>query len=383
MACSSVEAAVADGRVAQLLGRGGPASVLEAASEEGALGTGTAVAVAAWGDGSHRVDVAFEGTRGEAEAWIATLSGVMFASTGSWSIVRDGGVVDVVLASGSLSFAERGSMASQRRGAGPHASSLSGAAGCEAVDPVLTVPAIVRSTAPAGDLGPAGRARVGSLRAPIALSEGGAEPFTASSTVAPDLVLTLGVPWHDIAADLWPEGGPLWSHIPQGLASPAGTTVAVYGHGRVAGLAVAVPIENRRGEPMPASRATRVLRNLAQSGLVTADGDGLFLVEGAKRATWVAPVDGGVVIGNRRDVLVDALAGAGRPWVDAQLTALASTTPVAAAVRRDEATVLVAAHAREGGWDLEVDQPGATRQTVERLTELLMVNAGRALAVHP
>ena len=116
MACSSVEAAVADGRVLGTAGSGGPGSVLDAASEDGALAPATPVAVAAFADGSHRVDVAFDGTRDAAEAWLATLSGVMFASTGSWSIVRGGGVLDVVLASGSLSFADRGSMASQRRG---------------------------------------------------------------------------------------------------------------------------------------------------------------------------------------------------------------------------------------------------------------------------
>ena len=155
---------------------------------------------------------------------------------------------------------------------------------------------------------------------------------------------------------------------------------AVYGQDRFAGLVVAIPLEDSTGAPIRQSRIRKVLRTVAQTRLIHADEQGVYTLSGTRRTTWLAPVEGGVVIGTRRDVLVDAVAGEGNSWVDDELVAMANVHPVAARVRHQDRDVLVGAHTHEGGWEVQVDEPEQTRRTVERMTALLLGSAGQALS---
>lgn len=381
VACGSVDAALADPRVRNLVGDGGTGSMLDAAAD-GPLGSDATLAVAQWSDGSHRIDIGFDGTKADAERWMSTLSGVTWASSDSWNIVRGGEVIDVFLEGAVLSFSDRKAESARRVSlTGP--ASLAGDEGCLAVAPLLRTPKPHEQPVAGaiGTPGPPGRARVRTLRSGDALADGGAVPFSATSSLQPDMVLTLAAPWSEIASDIWPAGAPLWTRLPKGLASPAGTTVAVYGQDHIAALVVAIPLRNGDGEPLASQRIRKALKAVSHAGVVQAEAGGVFAVRGIRKSTWIAPVDGGVVIGTVRNVLVDAAAGEGTPWVDKGLAEAALQNPVAARVWHDDGDVLVSARAHTGAWELQVAEPEYTRIAVERMTDLLMRSAGEALAI--
>jgi len=201
---------------------------------------------------------------------------------------------------------------------------------------------------------------------PSTLSRTLGAPVPGTSVAPPFVVVTIGVPLLDLAADLAARPGSALPVSPEDLDElsrmlriEAGVTLAAWLEPGGLSYAASVPISGGRGQDLPTRSLTRRLkRRLAKEpGLVVyRRGRTALRIEPRGKAPIELVVQPDrIVVGSATRAVTESAQGVGQPWVGPELAALAARAPIVLETRMDQTRAL---HAPPGALRLGLRSDG-------------------------
>lgn len=201
---------------------------------------------------------------------------------------------------------------------------------------------------------------------PSTLSRTVGAPVPGTSVSPPFVVVTVGVPLLDLAADMAARPGsgmPVRpdeiEELSRMLRIEPGVTVAAWLESGGVSFAASVPVSGARGQALPTRTVTRRLkRRLAREPGLTVyrRGRGAVRIEPTgKPALELVVQPDRILVGSATRAVTESAQGVGQPWVGPELARLAARAPIALETRMDQTRAL---HAPPGALRLGLRSDG-------------------------
>ena len=131
---------------------------------------------------------------------------------------------------------------------------------------------------------------------------------------------------------------------------PPGTVVVGFDQGPEKSFAMAIPLQTRRGRPVPARRIAKSIDNLIKELKLPVKRRGKldFEMSLKKQAVYLSIRRGLIVVGTQKDIVTQAIQGQGQPWVSNALIDMSETSALVAELRNRPTPEKPAAEVRAG-----------------------------------
>ena len=182
-----------------------------------------------------------------------------------------------------------------------------------------------------------------------------------SSAKRPDLVVVLNLDLMQLLremVDMSPIRGPQLAQIKEMIKEaqahpfqvPPGVVGAGWMQGTQKAFAMTIPVQTKRGKPVPVGKLRKGLLQISRSGIATVErlSRNEFSLRVGQLPLFMAVGKGVAVIGSERDVVAQAANGEGRPWVSEELRTLSANSGLAMEVMIPPTPTTPAAEIRTG-----------------------------------